>query len=294
MTVKMSVSLMMLWIGLLMTPVDGFQSEAIRHSHMLEAVHSVEQIIAHRGASLERPECTVSAIKRAIKTGATAVEVDIRSTSDGVLVIMHDSTVDRTTDGSGDVNELTLKEISVLDAGSWFHPRYRDQKVPTLREVLECCKGRIDVVLDLKEDGDDYRNQVAAEVKQFGEPTQMIIGVRSVAHIKTFGELLPEAKLLGLIGHPREIEEFAENGVEMIRIWPKWFHEFEEDLVSRVRKTGAAVHLNGTKGELEETYRLLKYFPASLSSDDPKRLNQTLKKIRRGLWPNTVAKPAIQ
>ncbi len=252
---------------------------------MRASVDGVDQIIAHRGASIERPECTLISIKRAIQVRATAVEVDIRTSADGVLVIMHDTSVNRTTDGTGNVNELSLAELKQLDAGSWFNRRYRDQQVPTLREVLELCKGRIDVVLDLKEYGEEYRNQVVSEVKQYGDPARMIIGVRSMAHIKTFSELLPEAQLLGLISHPREIEQFVEGGVKMIRLWPRWFDEFEEDLVRRVRLAGASLHLNGTRGEMEETYELLQHFPTSLSSDDPKRLIQTLRKIRQGAMP---------
>ena len=281
----MNAPLVPLLLSLLLAPVDGFESDAIRRNYMMETVKGVEQIIAHRGASVERPECTAIAIERAIQTGATAVEVDIRSSKDGVLVIMHDSTVDRTTNGTGNVNDLTLDELLQLDAGSWFHRRYRDQTVPTLREVLEQCRGRIDVVLDLKEYGEEYRNKVVREVRQFGEPKRMIIGVRSMAHIKTFSELMPEARLIGLVSHPREIEMFVDNGVEMIRLWPKWFDQFEEDLVRRVRLAGATLHLNGTLGELEETYTLLKHFPVSLSSDDPKKLKLTMRKIKHGVWP---------
>jgi len=282
----MNTTLVTLVVGILLVPGDRLESEAIRRNSMMEFASGVEQIIAHRGASTERPECTQAAIERAIQTGATAVEVDIRSAKDGTLVIMHDSTVDRTTNGNGKISEMTLAEIRELDAGSWFHRRYRFQKVPTLREVLERCKGRIDVVLDLKEDSDAYRQQVVLEVKKYGDSSQMIIGVRSMDHIKTFSELLPEAKLLGLISHPSEIEDFVENGVKMIRLWPKWFDEFDEDLVQRVRMAGASIHLNGTLGEIEETYALLKHAPISLSSDDPKQLNRSLRKIKHGVSPS--------
>ncbi len=89
----MHATLVALLIGGLLTPGDGFKSETIRRNDMLESVDGVKQVIAHRGASIERPECTKAAIERAIQIGATAVEVDIRSTKDGALVIMHDSTV---------------------------------------------------------------------------------------------------------------------------------------------------------------------------------------------------------
>ena len=85
----------------------------------------VGQIIAHRGSSADRPENTLAALKRAIDAGATAVEVDVRSTKDGKLVILHDATLDRTTDGTGPLAEKTWTEVRKLDAGSWFDPKYR-------------------------------------------------------------------------------------------------------------------------------------------------------------------------
>ena len=106
-----------------------------------------------------------------------------------------------------------------------------------------------------------------------------------MAHIETFSELLPEAILLGLISNPSEIEQFVENGVKTIRIWPKWFEQYEEDLIRRVRLAGGTVHLNGTLGKLGETYELLQHFPVSLSSDDPKLLIQNLRKIKHGTSP---------
>ena len=79
--------------------------------------------------------------------------------------------------------------------------------------------------------------------------------------------------------------EIVEHGVKMIRLWPKWFDQFDEDLVRRVRLAGASLHLNGTLGELKETYALLKHFPVSLSSDDPRKLKRTMRKIKHGVWP---------
>jgi hypothetical protein len=87
--------------------------------------------------------------------------------------------------------------------------------------------------------------------------------------------LLPEARQLGLIASPDRIEAFAETGVEMIRLWPKWLSE-DENLGRRVRDAGAMLHLNGATGEPDEIRPLLKYKPDSLSSDDPARLLETL------------------
>jgi glycerophosphoryl diester phosphodiesterase len=107
-------------------------------------------VIAHRGASRFAPENTIAAFEKAIALGADLIEIDIRETKDGHLVIMHDVTVDRTTNGSGAVADLALAEIKQLDAGSSFSAEFKGEKVPTLDEALEAMKGRALPDLDFK------------------------------------------------------------------------------------------------------------------------------------------------
>lgn len=101
------------------------------------------KIVAHRGASAYEPENTIRAIKRAIELGADMVEVDTHSTSDSQLVVIHDPTVDRTTNGKGTVKQMTLQEIRRLDAG-------KDERIPTLREVLGLSRDKIEVMIEAK------------------------------------------------------------------------------------------------------------------------------------------------
>ncbi|MCH7726809.1 MAG: acetylxylan esterase, partial [Planctomycetes bacterium] len=244
-----------------------------------DAARGVKQIVAHRGASSERPECTVVAIRRAIEVGATAVEVDVRTSKDGVLFILHDTTLDRTTNGSGPANKLTIAQLRQLDAGTWFDPKFKDQRIPTLQEVLETSRGKIDVLLDLKEKGKEYAESVVKEVLKHGDPQRTIIGVRSVDQARQFRKLLPKARQLGLIPNPDSIETFAKAGVETIRLWPRWLEKEGDELVGRVRQAKARLHLNGSSGTSEETIPLLKFRPYSLSSDDPNKLLQTLARI---------------
>lgn len=97
--------------------------------------------VAHRGYSAVAPENTLTAIEAAIRTGAEFVEVDTHATADGVPVVMHDGTVDRTTDGTGAVAELSLAAILDLDAGVSFSPAFTGERVPTLGHVLDHIKG---------------------------------------------------------------------------------------------------------------------------------------------------------
>lgn len=100
-------------------------------------------VVGHRGASGYEPENTIRSIRRAIEMGVDAVEVDVRLTADGYPVVIHDETVDRTTNGKGRVDEMTLDEIRLLDAG-------KGEKIPTIDEVLDEVRGKVFLYIELK------------------------------------------------------------------------------------------------------------------------------------------------
>ena len=93
-------------------------------------------ICAHRGAMNTHPENTVAAFREAVRLGVQMIEFDVRMTKDSKLVILHDETVDRTTNGHGAVKDKTLAEIKQLDAGSWKSTLFKDERIPTLQEAL--------------------------------------------------------------------------------------------------------------------------------------------------------------
>jgi glycerophosphoryl diester phosphodiesterase len=101
-------------------------------------------VTGHKGAGLQEPENTLRSIKRAIEMGVDAVEVDVRRSLDGQLVLMHDSTLDRTTNGKGRVDSLTLSELRTLDAG-------QGERIPTLDEVVSTVSGKAGIVIEIKE-----------------------------------------------------------------------------------------------------------------------------------------------
>ncbi|MEU4421363.1 glycerophosphodiester phosphodiesterase family protein [Actinoplanes sp. NPDC024001] len=107
--------------------------------------------VAHRGYSTVAPENTLPAFAAALRAGATFVEFDIRVTRDGVPVVIHDRTVNRTTSGAGRVWDLTAEEIAVLDAGSWFGPGFAGLRVPTLAETLDLlAAGPAELLVEIK------------------------------------------------------------------------------------------------------------------------------------------------
>ena len=94
------------------------------------------KIFAHRGSKGTHPENTLTSFKEAVRVGSDGIELDVHLTKDGHLVVIHDETVDRTTNGTGEIRNLTLAKIKAMDAGSWFHNTYAGEKIPTLEEVL--------------------------------------------------------------------------------------------------------------------------------------------------------------
>jgi glycerophosphoryl diester phosphodiesterase len=98
-------------------------------------------IFGHRGASAVAPENTICAFRRAHELGADGVELDVTLTRDRVPVVIHDYTVDRTTDGHGDIRQMTILEVKQLDAGAWKGPQFRGERIPTLAEVFDALAG---------------------------------------------------------------------------------------------------------------------------------------------------------
>jgi len=126
-------------------------------------------ICAHRGANDTHPENTLTAFREAIRLGAHMIEFDVQMTRDGELVIMHDKTVDRTTNGEGKVSDLTFSEISKLDAGSWKDRKFTGEKIPTLLETLEIMPQNIWLNVHIKGGADIGKAvaQLLVENKQF-------------------------------------------------------------------------------------------------------------------------------
>jgi glycerophosphoryl diester phosphodiesterase len=107
-------------------------------------------VFGHRGASAVAPMNTLAAFKKAIELGADGVELDVQYTSDGKLVVIHDQTLEHSSDGTGRVVSHTLEEIQQFDAGSWFDPQFKGERIPTLGEVFDTIGDRILVNIELK------------------------------------------------------------------------------------------------------------------------------------------------
>jgi len=163
------------------------------------------EIIAHRGCSLTAPENTISSLKRSIELGIDGSEIDIQSTKDGFLVLMHDETVDRVTNGQGKVKDLELSYIKTLDAGSWKHTRYIDERVPTLVEVLELFKNSDqDLVIDIK--GANISKRIIDVVKAKSMQSNIVMITSSLEVIQKIHEVDSQIRCGWICGgFPREL-----------------------------------------------------------------------------------------
>ncbi|MCB2182514.1 MAG: hypothetical protein KQH63_10840 [Desulfobulbaceae bacterium] len=107
-------------------------------------------VVAHRGASGTAPENTISAMKKALACGVAMIEIDVRLTKDATIIVFHDSTLDRTTNGTGKVRDFSFQELSRLDAGSWFSEKFAGEKIPLLSDILSLLRGKACVNIEIK------------------------------------------------------------------------------------------------------------------------------------------------
>ena len=117
---------------------------------MHESYYGQTLNFAHRGASATAPENTLAAFVLAAELGAAGIEFDVQLSRDGVPVICHDFSVDKTTDHTGRVSDFTLEEIKQMDAGSWFGPEFAGERIPTLEELVDAVGQRLLLNLELK------------------------------------------------------------------------------------------------------------------------------------------------
>ena len=106
--------------------------------------------VAHRGYRAKYPENTLVAFQAALDAGVQMIELDVALSRDRKLVVIHDATLERTTDGEGAVNEHTLAQLKQLDAGGWFHPRFAGEHLPELSEVLDLAGGQVLINIEIK------------------------------------------------------------------------------------------------------------------------------------------------
>ena len=155
-------------------------------------------ISAHRGDSVTAPENTLKAFESAIEHDADFIELDVQQTKDGVIVVMHDSNLKRTTGLNKNIWEVTYEEIKDLDAGSWFGAQFKGTKIPTLEETLEFCKDEIMLNIELKPTGYevDFEKKVVDLVYEKGYEEDCVIASMNYSSLSKVKEYAPDIKTL--------------------------------------------------------------------------------------------------
>jgi len=155
--------------------------------------------IAHRGGLALAPENTLASFANAVKLGCKWAELDVRASRDGALAVIHDSTVDRTTNGTGAVAELSLRQLKKLDAGLKFSRRFAGQRIPTLDQVLRAVRGKLNMLVEIK--AKNIERQVVASLRKTRMDTSAVVicfDPEVLVRFKQVASDLPTGLLLSL------------------------------------------------------------------------------------------------
>ena len=206
--------------------------------------------VAHRGASGHAPENTMAAFEKAFEMKADFIEIDVQMTRDGRLVAIHDTTVNRTTNGNGFVGDYTLEEIQQLDAGSWFGEEFAGERVPTFEEIIDEYRGKIRILIELKSPelypGMEEKVAEALIERNMHKPSNGKIIIQSFNHesVQLSKQLLPNIPhgvLAGLTWADVTDEQLAQFATYADFFNPN-MNIVTEDLVDRVHLAGMEIY----------------------------------------------------
>lgn len=177
-------------IGLFLLFAISLPGHSQHHTVSLPQSKNKVIVIAHRGNHVTAPENTLASYREAADCGADYVEVDLRTTKDGHLIVMHDATVDRTTNGKGKVNEMTLGEVKRLQV---FNRNKKTHRIPEFWEVLALCKNKIHIYLDFK---DADVAETWKQIQAAGMENQIVVYVNKPAQYHHWKDLAPGLPLM--------------------------------------------------------------------------------------------------
>lgn len=227
-------------------------------------------IIAHRGASGYAPEHTIPAYDLAVSSGADYIEIDLQMTKDGELIALHDSEVDRTTNGSGQASQLTLKEIKALDAGSWFNeqnpqsadPSYENLEIPSLDEIFQRYGTTVNYYIETKSAGmEDKLIHLLREYSILGSESKVIIQSFYSKSLRKIYKLEPGIPLIQLYRYSNKAR-LTDNELRSLKKYASGigvnFEKVDEDYIKKVHRHGLAVHLFtvNTDEDIQRTFEM--------------------------------------
>lgn len=209
------------------------------------------QITAHRGSSKEAPENTMAAIKQAVNDLADFVEIDVQETADGVVVLGHDSSLRRVAGVNRTIGSYSLEELKGLDVGTWFSSDFKGEEIPTLEEVMEYCKGKINLNIEIKSAGDDslLPEKVALLIDKYQMNEQCVVTSSRFVYLSRIKKL-DEKIRTGYIVSAAYGNYYSSDDIDLISLQSSFV---TERLVEAAHLKGKAVHAwtVNSKSEME-------------------------------------------
>ncbi len=231
---------------------DSFYAGTVRAS----SIASEAKITSHRGSSFEAPENTLPAIEKAIEEMTDYVEIDVQETKDGVVVVYHDSSLRRITGDTGRIWEYTYGELLLMDFGGWFSEDYAGTQIPTLEEVLELCKGKAGLNIELKDNkiSETLVEKTLELVELYGMEGQVVISSTNYEYLKQVKERNPDIPT-GYILSMAYGRYFEDDNIDFFSIRSDFI---TNTLVKSAHESGKAVHAwtVNTEGELNRMKHL--------------------------------------
>jgi len=236
-------------------------------------------IFAHRGASTHAPENTIAAFELAITQKADAIELDAKLCGDGQVVVIHDQSVDRTTNGSGKVLEMPLAALKELDAGNWFGAQFSEEPLPTLAEVFAAVGNKIFINVELTNYAsvfDDLPYKVVQLVKKYELQDSVLFSSFNPIALRRAHKLLPEVPL-GLLALPGFAGAWARswlgNWVPYKALHPD-FESTTPQLIAKQHEQGKRVYV-WTVNDSKKMQQLFEWGADGIFTDDPPLAQQT-------------------
>jgi glycerophosphoryl diester phosphodiesterase len=160
-------------------------------------VKSKPLIIAHRGAAGEAPENTLAAFRLGMEQGCDAIELDIHLSKDGEIIVCHDETIDRTTDRTGAIRELTVTELKEADAGRWFNEKYAGERIPLLEEVFELVPPNIMINVEIKGFSGErlLETALARLLRRTGRLSSVVVSSFDFNSLAVLKQIEPDARI---------------------------------------------------------------------------------------------------
>ena len=218
---------------------------ALALASALPAVARPVTVVAHRGLAAGLPENSLAAFRHAIAQGVEVIETDLRSTRDGEIVLLHDATVDRTTDGRGAIAGMTLTAVRRLDAGSHAGARFAGERVPTLAEALALVRGsRARLLLDIKDEKGVDLARVLRLVADHGLTDRVILGFRSARWIARARALDRQVAIIAFVTRPQRAAGAVAVGASIVRLWSDWIDDgrfTDRALIAAAGESGSEV-----------------------------------------------------